>query len=189
MGDLLDDCRALLATIPILDPPKDRTSIDALHERFLRHLADAMAVSGETRVRARFAGGPTLGAALNAFETLWHGLVLLDRVGQSQCGWLREDERGVLSGRIDAVCGRADAYLESLSGWMRGGGPFPPAGGFLDPLHDASAAAGSILSRAAGKPDVPSQQLQALSMLKFALEQIESNLANISAVLEARYRS
>ncbi|BAO88240.1 hypothetical protein [Caballeronia cordobensis] len=70
MGELLDDCRALLATMPILGPLENCERVDALHESFLRHLVEARAVCGETRVRACFETGSSLGAALLAFETL-----------------------------------------------------------------------------------------------------------------------
>jgi hypothetical protein len=187
MGELLDHCRALLATLPILHPVEDRQTVDALHERFLRHLVDARAVCSETRVRARFAGGPTLIAALNAFETLWHGLVLLDRVGQAQ-GGLPEPERRALIGHIDSVSGCANTYMEALAAWMRGSGSLPPTERFLAPLHEASAAVRSNFARivANGATDAP--QVHALSTLSFAMEQIDSNLANIGRVLEMRFQ-
>ncbi|SAK43612.1 hypothetical protein AWB79_00697 [Caballeronia hypogeia] len=183
MGELLDDSRALLTTLPILHPVEDRTSVDALHERFLRHLVEARAVCGETRVRARFETGSTLAAALNAFQTLWHGLVLLDRVGQAQCASLPHQERDALIERIDAVCHCANSYLKALAEWMRGGVPLPPTQRFLGPLHDAAAA---VRARVGGSEVMPLQS-QALSTLSFALDQIESNLANIGRVLEMRF--
>ncbi|MCE4543912.1 hypothetical protein [Caballeronia sp. PC1] len=119
MGELLDDGRALLATMPILGPLENCERVDALHESFLRHLVEACAVCGETRVRACFETGSSLGAALLAFETLWHGLVLLDRIGQSQCGWLTEKEREPLAECIDLVRECASGYLQALATWMR----------------------------------------------------------------------
>ncbi|MDR5881868.1 FUSC family protein [Caballeronia sp. LZ032] len=188
MAELLDDCRALLATLPILHPAEDRQTVDALHERFLRHLVDARAVCSETRVRARFATGPTLNTALNAFETLWHGLVLLDRAGQVQEG-LSASEREASAGHIRTVSDCAGAYLEALAGWLRDTDSQPPTERFLTPLHDASAAIKASFSHiiASCPPDSP--RVQRLSTLTFALEQIESNLANIGQVLETRFHA
>ncbi|MCG7403294.1 FUSC family protein [Caballeronia zhejiangensis] len=187
MGELLDDCRALLATMPILGPLENRERVDALHERFLRHLVEARAVCGETRVRARFETGSSLGAALVAFETLWHGLVLLDRIGQSQCGWLTNEETEPLAERIELVRDCASGYLQALAAWMRGGAPLPPAERFLGPLNDASAAVQSDIANVILGYANDSRQLQALSTLSFALEQIKANLANIAGVLETRF--
>ncbi|WP_459905869.1 FUSC family protein [Caballeronia sp. HLA56] len=187
MGDLIDDCRALLHALPILSAVEDRASVDALHERFLRHLVDARAVSSDARVKARFRAGPTLSAALTAFETLWHGLVLLDRVGESQCRVLPEDERKLLRESVNAVGECASGYLEQLAAYLRDGAALPPSEHFLKPLGDASASVKARFVEAAERRDEASQQLQALATLLFALEQIEANLRNIGWLLETRF--
>jgi len=186
MDELLEDCRALLATMPILGPLDNRERVDALHERFLRHLVEARAVFGETRVRARFETGSSLGAALVAFETVCHGLVLLDRIGQSQCGCLTDEEREPLAERIGQVRDCASDYLQALTTWMRGGAPLPPSHRFLEPMNDASTAIRSDISDVILESAADSRQSQALSTLSFALEQIEANLGSIAGALETR---
>jgi uncharacterized membrane protein YccC len=186
MDELLEDCRALLATMPIRGPLDNLERVDALHERFLRHLVEARAVCGETRVRARFETGSSLGAALVAFETVCHGLVLLDRIGQSQCGCLTDEERERLAERIGQVRDCASDYLQALATWMRGGAPLPRSHRFLEPMNDASTAIRSDISDVILECAADSRQLQALSTLSFALEQIEANLASIAGALETR---
>jgi hypothetical protein len=184
MSELLADCHALIAILPILNPCDNRAEVDALHERFLRHLVDARAVTSESRIRARFTKGPSLNAALVAFETLWHGLVLLDRVGQSQCGLLPDKDREALLERIDMVCNTARAYLEALAAYMRNDSPLPSSRDHLRPLHDASAAVRAHFASAIDARSQRSSEMQALCTLSFALDQIESNLGNIGKVLE-----
>jgi hypothetical protein len=70
---------------------------------------------------------------------------------------------------------------------MRGGAPLPPAERFLGPLNDASAAVQSDIANVILGYANDSRQLQALSTLSFALEQIKANLANIAGVLETRF--
>lgn len=186
MGELLDDCRTLLATLPILNPVKNRSNVDALHERFLRHLVDARATSGETRLQARFQSGPPLHVALTAFEALWHGLVLLDRVGQTHGGILSDEDRKALIKCVDAASDNACAYLEQLAAYMRNRAPLPSAQRCLRPLHDAATAVRSHFAAAVATRGQCPEQMQALCTLSFALDQIESNLNDIGELLEPR---
>jgi hypothetical protein len=189
MADLLDDCRALLHALPIVATENERYTVNALHERFLRHLVDARAIASETRFRARFRAGPTLNAALAAFETLWHGLVLLDRVGDAQCALLAGDDRDTLMQHVKTVCTCSNRYLEQLAEYMRDGAPYPHSEAALKPLRDASADARVQLIAAIDRGNSDRDQLQALSTLSFALEQIEFNLVNIGKVLENEAQS
>jgi hypothetical protein len=184
MAELLDDCRALLGALLAAAIESDRHTLNALHERFLRHLVDARAIAGETRFRARFHAGPTLHAALSAFETLWHGLVLFDRVGEARCALLPGKDRDALMTHVKTVCACSNVYLEQLAQYMRDGARYPHSDAALKPLRDASAEARAQLYDAMDRGHGDRDQLQALANLSFALEQIEVNLINIGKVLE-----
>lgn len=184
MAELLDDCRALLSAVPILSRDHDRAAVDALHEQFLRHLVDARAISGEARIRARFERGPTLNAALDAFHTLWHGLVLLDRVGQSHSGAFAAEDCAALGELVSAVRKNGSDYLHHLAAYLRDNAPLPASRDFLAPLHDAATHARSRCMERVSQTGHCPQRVQALSTLAFALAEVESNLKRISDLLE-----
>ncbi|WP_144403959.1 hypothetical protein [Caballeronia cordobensis] len=63
----------------------------------------------------------------------------------------------------------------------------PPAERSLGPMNDASTAVQSDIAKVILESANDSRQLQALSTLSFALEQLKANLANIAGVLETRF--
>lgn len=185
MANLLDDCRELLHVLPILGPADSRVSVDALHERFMRHLVDARAVCGEARIKAHFTGGPSLGAVLFAIETLWHGLVLLDRTGESESAALDDEDRRLLLEHVDVVRRCGTAYLDRLAAYMRSSAPLPASESSLQPLDDAHARVRAHID-ASLRSRCDASRVQAMSALSFALGQIGANFAYIGRVLEKR---
>ena len=185
MARLLDDCRELLRVLPILGPAASRESIDALHESFIHHLVDARAVCGEARIKARLSSGPSLTSVLFAIETLWHGLVLLDRAGESEAKLLNDEDRALLLEHIDVVRRCGSDYLDRLSAFMRSGGPLPASEHALKPLDDAHARVKAHIDAILRSPRDASR-VQALTALSFALAQIGANFAYVGRVLEKR---
>jgi hypothetical protein len=185
MAHLLDDCRELLRVLPILGPAASRATVDTLHERFLRHLVDARAVCGEARIKARLASGPSLGAVLFAIETLWHGLVLLDRASESEAKSLNDEDRTLLADHVDVVRQAGTAYLDRLVAYMRNNTPLPSSQATLEPLADAHARVKAHIDTIL-RTHRDTSRVQALSALSFALGQIGANFAYVGRVLEKR---
>ncbi|KXV03197.1 hypothetical protein CR51_18585 [Caballeronia megalochromosomata] len=86
----------------------------------------------------------------------------------------------VLASRIERVRDCASDYLRALAAWMRGGGPLPTAVRFFAPLNDMSAAIRSDIAAAISGIEADLRQLQPLSRLSFALEQVGGNLDSIA---------
>lgn len=184
MADLLDDCRALLASLSLQSSALHRESIDSIHQRFLRRLIDARLICGDARVRPRLPRGPTLYAILDALETLWHGLVLLDRAVHSQRDAL--PDRDPLLPTNDVVLKSANAYLQQLAAYMRGEAALPESAPSIQPIRDACTDLQRYIDTAFGDGRREARELHALSTLLFAFQQVTNNLDKIGTLLERR---
>ena len=185
MADLVDDCRDLLSTLSLQSSAVDGKSTDSIHARFLRRLIDARLSSGDARVRPHLKQGPTLYAVLDALETLWHGLVLLDRVMRSQRDAL--PERETLTPATNAILERADGYLQQVAAYLRGDTALPEGMRSTQPIGDACAALAKHIDAAHGAGHLHrSAEIHALSTLLFAFEQVSANLRKLATLLDQR---
>ncbi|AQH00692.1 hypothetical protein A9R05_17170 [Burkholderia sp. KK1] len=84
--------------------------------------AEAIALGAAIGIGVSLSVWPQLSRS-RAFEIMGELLddcrALLDRIGQSQCGWLTEKEREPLAECIDRVRECASGYLQALATWMR----------------------------------------------------------------------
>ncbi|CAL8479503.1 protein of unknown function (plasmid) [Caballeronia sp. S22] len=120
------------------------------------------------RVRARFETQSSLGAARS------HGAIAMRRAeSEGESRWRRDRA----STRVRDC---ASDYLRALAAWIGGGGPLPTAERFLGPPNDASAAIRSDIAAAISGIEADLRQLQSLSTLSFALEQVGGNLESIT---------
>ena len=95
----------------------------------------------------------------------------------------RAESEGESRSRHDRAITRvreyASDYLRALAAWMRGG-PLPTAERFFGPLNDTSAAIRSDIAAAISGIEADLRQLQSLSRLSFALEQVGGTLESIA---------
>ncbi|AMM17635.1 hypothetical protein AX768_26000 [Burkholderia sp. PAMC 28687] len=177
----LDDCSELLNHISIFDQPHDRAALDALHERFLGHLELARSVSIDTRIRAHFQSGLTLSSALSATERLWHGLVLLDRIGSAHGSHFTMGDREVMMdiGNNVKTCGAL--YLSRLAAYVRGGHAAPDPDACSRALNEAHETLREELDCSAARESY--DRYRYLHSVIFGFEQVGENLIDLHQLL------
>jgi hypothetical protein len=121
------------------------------------------------------AGAIALGAAIG----IGVSLSVWPQFSRSRAFEIMGELLKVLASRIERVRDCARDYLRALAAWMRGGGPLPTAERFFGPLNDTSAAIRSDIAAAISGIEADLRQLQSLSRLSFALEQVGGNLESI----------
>jgi hypothetical protein len=181
IASALDDCSELLDHFSLFDQQQNRVALDALHERFLQHLELARSVSIDARVRAHFQSGVTLSAALSATERLWHGLVLLDRIGAAHGGNFTNKDRDLLMevGRTVRSCG--SRYLSGLAAYVRGGQAAPNPDACRRALNEAHKILREEISDLAAHDSY--DRYRALHSVLFGFEQVSANLIDLHELL------
>ena len=181
IAEALDDCSELLNSISIFDQSQDRVALDALHERFLGHLELARSVSIETRIRAHFQSGVTLSSALSASERLWHGLVLMDRIGSAHGSDFTARDREVMMDVGNNVKACGSLYLSGLASYVRGSHAAPNPGACKQALSEAHATLREELNNSAARDSY--DRYRSLHAVIFGFEQVGSNLIDLHQLL------
>lgn len=179
----LVDCRELLElAVKEVDGGRRREQ-DAVHARFLRNLETARSHASETWFRPRLPSGVRLDDALVACESLWHGLVILDRAVSGERDHIGGETLRMLRPAIRDVqrtaCEFVDAGAEALQQEHREP-PSPQA------LHEAVGRARKTAFRlGAGRRGGPQDEdrSKGLHALVFALDEVERRLVEITALV------
>jgi hypothetical protein len=178
----LNDCRDLLElTVKDIGGSGERAQ-DAVHARFLSDLESARARASATWFRPRLPSGVGLQDALIACESLWHGLVILDRalgderenIGARTLGLLKAPIRKVQL----AACQFLDDATDSLGSSE---GQAPDAARLRDVVGRARSEAFRLGSEG-GLSHAGKERSKGLHALVFALDEVERRLVEIAAL-------
>jgi uncharacterized membrane protein YccC len=180
LRNAIDDCRGLLAAIAGSTDTTERSGRDALHARLLGHLETCHSEIAQTRFAPRLAVGTPLSTAADAVESLWHALVILDRVVSDEREAIGRAALARLEPAIAALEREIGTELDRLAAAVdRGEAAAPPAA--APPAVVRAQAVVAELLHEDGRPDGALHQ--GLHALHFALSELAHSTRTLAAAV------
>lgn len=170
----LCDCEELLKLLSGAVGTDDRQDRDRLHAQFLSDLEAARSRLSSTRFRPVLPSGMRLRDAVNGVESLWHSVVILDRVISDKRNDLSDRTLDQLAPAIREVQDEAARLVAQVSQALDQKAPAPQGS---DALKEAVARARDTTGRLldTGDDRFPAHG-KALNAVSFALDEIEYRL-------------
>lgn len=158
----------------------DRGQRNFVHARFFGNLEAARASASQTWFRPYLYSGLPLHDALYATESLWHGLVVLDRAMADERQHLKSAALKALHPCIEEVQQASCEYVDSLVGAIEGQNTLPPKDALNRTVAKTRDAAKASNQRSA-EPN--GDRERAVHALIFALDEVERNLTDLGDML------
>lgn len=152
----------------------------AADARFLGTFQSARTAASESWFRPRLSSGSTLDQALLATESLWHGLVILERVSRDERPSLDVGTLDRIRPALEEVKECAGALVEKLMARLEGGDTSVSTHPIEHAVGQAKRVVKDRFLRLAEPAGVSGRALHALI---FALDQVETNLIDIAKLL------
>lgn len=179
---MLLDCRALLE-LAVEEPDDDgERKQDAVHARFLRNLEAARSQAAGIWFRPRLRSGVRLGDALLAAESLWHGLVILDRVVSGERDHIGPETLDRLRPAIREVQRSACRFVDEAANALQQSGAQRPESEELRNAVQGARDRALKLSFARNPRRRDEERSVGLHALIFALDEVERRLIQIAAL-------
>ncbi|HEX2258101.1 MAG TPA: FUSC family protein [Afifellaceae bacterium] len=171
----LGACRDLVDTslAEVLEPHERRLS--DLHSRFLNEVLRARAVTAETLLRPRLAGGGSLTALIHLVERLWHSLLIVDRIVHDPAMRIAPQDLEAIEPQVRKVQRSACDYLGSIASLLASGERSADHGELTRRLTEAQAISDRLLDGA----ERQTERDRAVQALIFAFHEIAKNLGEI----------
>jgi uncharacterized membrane protein YccC len=178
----LATCEALLARVLEDVRHTDRAERDAMHARFLADLETVHGHLAETYIAPRLPSGVPLREAAAAVESLWHTIVILDRVLSDERAELGPAVIARAAPPIARVQATARPVLARLVEDLEAGDDArpPPTGALLAAIDAARRRARRLRATTAPREGPRARRLHALI---FALDEIERRMLQLVRVL------
>lgn len=174
----LNDCREYLEEILSDGGKAGKQKRLEVHENFVGHMATARSVLQDTRIGTHLENGRPLRDLLGAVDSLWYGLVMLQRaIGHEQID-IVETDRAYLKGRITRVQREAQEFIGEMVAYLRNDNAFPRIDALQRTITEAREAAEAALQRSQ-RSELPGRTVR---VLLFALEEVSGNLSDLQAL-------
>jgi uncharacterized membrane protein YccC len=183
LRNALCDCRRLLELTVKEVGDGDRREQDQVHARFLRNLESARARAAQTWLRPKLPGGVRFSDALIASESLWHGLVILDRVVSEERDKIGADTLAKLQPQVEEVQRVAFDFIDAVVERLHDKRRTPPSSDALEDAVAGARRAASELGAGYGDRIQNEPRARGIHALLFALDEVERRLVEISSLI------
>ncbi|WP_420024620.1 FUSC family protein (plasmid) [Cereibacter azotoformans] len=181
LRDAVDDCARLFELIErgVTEPGTEERQ--ALHARFLSDLETVHSRIAETRFAPRLPGGSGLHEVASAVESLWHALVILDRVVRREVSEPGRERLGRLRPALERMRAEVGPYLQGVREAMDVGRPQPTDDrALIRRIEEARRETDALLDEARGPEG------RWLHALGFALDEIGRSLRQLGGTVGPR---